>query len=700
MVLKIQDNKISMDEEIKRQFEEQLRALGERFGITNLQLKNFGDAAKKGADAFKKSLDDLNKEIKKGRAGYADQLRALEQLNDAIEELADQAQDSVTKDKIIQLQGQRTALLEQAARRNAVEQLEYFGEELGKATISGTGKFVRGLQDNASSVQLTSTILNAGIDVAAAGITAASNAATGFGSVLMNAKSPWTNALGVIVNGLGFAGKAAAEAGKELAKFAVDIFGKELEKTVKAFHDISAGGALFTDGMEGMRIAAGQSKLTLEDFAGVIGRQSSALGAAGLSVPVAVKRMGGALAAGGDGMRKNLLNLGYRIEEHGDLVAETMMQMRQSGGPLMASNAQVAVQTEKYAENLRVIAALTGEDAKTRSKAAQDQANQLAFQQKLASLPETQRAAVMRAYTAADEVTRKNFMDLVNFGSVINTQGAILTAQIPAQKEKQDRMFALYNQRLLDEESFREIQKDTNGRIRQSMTDEFGAMRGIALVDASGMGGEIGEVARTAMAILKEVAPDADAISAAEELAKKQKETTNKLTSDMNDAAVAAKDLAIALQQVTLNLLPKATELNKVTLETFKSYIDGLFAKKPTPPERAPATENSLLAPRQPGETVEKFQKRAQNLQDTQDTLTRIGKANGGISRGPVSGYSEILHGTEAVVPLPDNRSIPVSLDSSSITAAVNQQSGILAEILRAMQNNNSLTSQIVQNSY
>ena len=72
MVLKIQDNKISMDEEIKRQFEEQLRALGERFGITNLQLKNFGDAAKKGADAFKKSLDDLNKEIKKGRAGYAD----------------------------------------------------------------------------------------------------------------------------------------------------------------------------------------------------------------------------------------------------------------------------------------------------------------------------------------------------------------------------------------------------------------------------------------------------------------------------------------------------------------------------------------------------------------------------------------------------------------------------------------------------
>lgn len=701
MVLKTQDNKIPMDEEIRREFEEQLKALGERFGITNLQLKNFGDAAKKGADAFKKSLDELNKEIKKGRAGYADQLRALEQLNDAIEELSEQAQDSVTKDKVVQLQKQRAALMEQAARQNATEQLEYFGEELSRAAINGTGKFVRGLQDNASSVQLTSGILNAGIEIAAAGIAAASNAATGFGASMMNAKNPFVAGLGVIVNGLGFVGKAATEAGKELAKFAVEIFGKELEKTVKAFHDVSSSGALFTDGMEGIRVAAGQSKLTLEDFAAVLGRQSSNLAASGLSVPAAVRKMGGALAAGGDGMRKNLLNLGYRIEEHGDLVAETMMSMRQSGGPLQASNAQVAEQTQKYAENLRVIAALTGEDAKARAQAAQEQANQLRFQQKLASLPEEQRLAVMKAYQAADKVTRQNFMDLVNFGSVINTQGAILTAQIPGQKEKQDRMFALYNQRMLDEVSFRQIQKDTNGKIRQQMTDEFGALAGIAQVDAAGMGGEIGEVARTAMSILKEVAPDADAITEAEELAKKQKDTTNKLTSDMNDAAIAAKDLAIALQQVTLNLLPKAAEINKKTLETFKAYIDTLFGTKPPPPKSA--SQEAETAHRiysvdpKTGKVTSSLHEAAQASHA--DIGFNPAFAEGGISKGPVSGYSATLHGTEAVVPLPDNRSIPVNLDSSSITAAVNQQSGILAEILRAMQNNNSIASQIAMNT-
>jgi flagellar hook-basal body complex protein FliE len=34
--------------------------------------------------------------------------------------------------------------------------------------------------------------------------------------------------------------------------------------------------------------------------------------------------------------------------------------------------------------------------------------------------------------------------------------------------------------------------------------------------------------------------------------------------------------------------------------------------------------------------------------------------SRGGMARGPQSGYNAVLHGNEAVVPLPDNRSIPV----------------------------------------
>ena len=40
--------------------------------------------------------------------------------------------------------------------------------------------------------------------------------------------------------------------------------------------------------------------------------------------------------------------------------------------------------------------------------------------------------------------------------------------------------------------------------------------------------------------------------------------------------------------------------------------------------------------------------------------------ANGGIARGPRSGFPALLHGTEAVVPLPDGKTIPVRNDGNT----------------------------------
>jgi hypothetical protein len=84
---------------------------------------------------------------------------------------------------------------------------------------------------------------------------------------------------------------------------------------------------------------------------------------------------------------------------------------------------------------------------------------------------------------------------------------------------------------------------------------------------------------------------------------------------------------------------------------------------------------------------------------------------NGGIASGPTSGYAATLHGTEAVVPLPDNRSIPVSLktdnssnqsmlDSKEITSAITGQNVLIRELIQTMRENNNLTSGILQQSY
>jgi hypothetical protein len=70
----------------------------------------------------------------------------------------------------------------------------------------------------------------------------------------------------------------------------------------------------------------------------------------------------------------------------------------------------------------------------------------------------------------------------------------------------------------------------------------------------------------------------------------------------------------------------------------------------------------------------------------------------GGIANGPEEGYEATLHGTEAVVPLPDGRTIPVQM------MGADQQTGIMAaqlarldDIMRVMQNQLSVSENILK---
>ena len=101
-----------LDPDVIRQVEEELKKLEERFGITIGNLKSFGEAAVKGSSEFKKELVKLSKQIEKGRAGYADQLRVLESLNESIEDAVKQKKSETEVNKLLQ---QKKELLEKAA---------------------------------------------------------------------------------------------------------------------------------------------------------------------------------------------------------------------------------------------------------------------------------------------------------------------------------------------------------------------------------------------------------------------------------------------------------------------------------------------------------------------------------------------------------------------------------------------------------
>jgi hypothetical protein len=142
-----------------------------------------------------------------------------------------------------------------------------------------------------------------------------------------------------------------------------------------------------------------------------------------------------------------------------------------------------------------------------------------------------------------------------------------------------------------------------------------------------------------------------------------------------------------AFSQITGFDLSKIPGLSKVMGGTAPSSADVQNTGSGAGESLASAQSSSKQSP---------FQGKAGTLEGTYSPPSA---ASGGILSGSTSGFAATLHGTEAVVPLPDNRTIPVSLDSSSLTAAVNQQTGVLTQILSSMNKNNSLTSGILQAS-
>ena len=80
--------------------------------------------------------------------------------------------------------------------------------------------------------------------------------------------------------------------------------------------------------------------------------------------------------------------------------------------------------------------------------------------------------------------------------------------------------------------------------------------------------------------------------------------------------------------------------------------------------------------------------------------------SSGGIASGPRSGYSATLHGTEAVVPLPNGKSIPVEFDTAAMaeriaaamaTAMGNMQSASNSELVGVMQQQLSKHEQMIE---
>jgi cell division septum initiation protein DivIVA len=334
-----------IDSKTLEDFLDRLKETDELYGLTNKTL-----------ETYYKNLDKLDKEVKKGIKGYKDQLKAIKELDEALEEVGDTAVDSANKQKLINQRAElaekmRSQVLKEASGQAAAA----LGKGLGKFATEGIGKVTRNLQENTGGISLATDILGTAIDAggsALSGIGQVASSAAPALAVLGKKGQIAGAALSVLGAGLSFVG----ESGSKLAKFGLEVLSKEVEKTIAAFNQASSAGAMFADGMTGMRNASSDAGLTVKQFSNVIKNNSGDLAQSGLGVAAAAKKVGDVgkiFDRNGGQVRNQLIKLGYSFEEHAELTATVMANMARVGQKGTAE--QIATETEKYAEKHLVI---------------------------------------------------------------------------------------------------------------------------------------------------------------------------------------------------------------------------------------------------------------------------------------------------------------------------------------------------------
>lgn len=671
-------------------------------------------------EAFGK-LDDS---IKKGRKKIVDLGSSVEHLDDLLLDLDDSAEK-------LELEFRRNALASQYLTAQYKKAGVQFLKSAGDAFISGginmTKNFVGRLQDGASGISLASGLMTDALDMQQKQIRAASQAMETMGQVgLSLAKTGKGKGLAGAVIGAGMAMDYMSEKMTDLAKFGIEILSKEVEKTVKAFNDSSASGAVFGRGMDDLRFYADRAGLTVDQFAGAIKNSNALLAESGYTVADAAKiianvtsQFRGQVGKSGLTLQREMLNLGFGFQEQAEITAQVVAGMKKTGTGQL-SRAEIAGATADLAKDMRKVADIMGEEYKAKQEAAKKATEQYAFYEMLVKRARetndpTLVDRVRLSFTKMSESEVRARMQYAISGGAVSDFTANITGAADGAGDFNNAIFNEVNPSL-----------ERLSRSSDELHDSY--MRGgnetrTAIAVAGGMIGaygdtvaELGELQQLAFKSNTENSEKAK--GAVEELAGAQ----GGLQDAVIGAEIAAQDLRTALQETLTPAIKKFGIVANEILDGVKKRVDSLgMGSGSATPKSGESTKLSeyggmgalglygiagvlgLAGLVTGGATLPAagYAFGAANALGIGSTAAgAAGFADGGIADGPTSGYSQMLHGTEAVVPLPDNRNIPVSLDSSTLTAAINQNSSILNAILEEMKDGNSISSQIVQNTY
>ena len=395
---------------------------------------------------YKRSTKDIGDNLKKLEESFKNQEITAEDLEEQLGRLRNEVNRSTDQSAKQRLIAQKSYLEEQVVRKKFVDSMESaFGQQFG-AVVGGLTNAITSAGKTAmsggSGFQVAGELMTAGVDIVNKSVQAGAKGITDVGGAMMNMGGK-AKLAGLGLTALGMVVGGASSALSELAKSGIQMMIRETQKTIETFRTVSQSGALFSDGMLGMRKAATTAGMSLEDFSKVASTNKEAFANLGLGVSGGMQKMSKSMAAGGEEMRKQLFGLGYSMEDQGNMMASVMSTMAGPAGKLKASDAQVAAATKQYAQNLSLLSALTGEDMKNKEAAIKKENENLAFQQQLDGMSEEERLNLQESMKGMSELQRKALRERMVYGTVVSADANIAEAQSSAFKAQNEKLFAL-----------------------------------------------------------------------------------------------------------------------------------------------------------------------------------------------------------------------------------------------------------------
>ena len=674
-----------------------------------------------------------------GKAKKAE-AEATKKATDALDDLIDQETKSMNEQK--KATGEFTSKMK-SATKDTIANLEVFSGELIKTATTVAFSMVKNIDENARDpIKFGAQLINTGVDMMAEALKIGVTAVSAFTSGLGGAVPLVGGGLQRLSDGLAEVTKSVIDFGSAVIKAGNEFMAAQFQKTVSSIQDMTKAGASFAGGMTEMRQIANQSGVGLESFTNVVknsqdilhqfgmtGSESTRLLSKGMSDLVKVTKTvnGVQLTA-----RDQLLNLGYTYEEQGVVLAQFMNQAKVAGRNLETMTSRELVEgSVEYAKNLKVISDITGQDAKKLMERAQAETMRSAL---LGKMDAEQQKAFQAAYSTLSAVPGELGPKLQVALSQMMAGGAVTDPIVAGNAQVMDMLREMTSS---VSSGNKNMAADTQRMLSETANQVRGSSLNVA-TDLAALQGVTDPVVKgfadAGNALNAYSLSQANAGQASTDAASSQLTTTDAVSQGFSKAVEATTHFQVQMESLATDLMPKYASALVSAITMVEGVVSQGLEYMADPEKLKQDAQNKAKEVKDSVNEASKgfFEKYGTAIKaglliaggtaalatgvgaplgatmlgaaatgiSASYGVAQMGKAKGGISSGPLSGYQEILHGTEAVVPLPDNRSIPVSLDNGTLNASLQQQNMILTEILSSMNKNNNLTSGILQNSY